>query len=89
MDKKKEIVRFENVYFSYKDHTVLEDITLSVFENDMLAVIGPNGGGKTTLHRLTLGLIKPTGETVMLFGGILRAYTLKNTRETRRVPDSR
>ena len=68
MDEKKEIVRFENVYFSYKDHTVLEDITLSVFENDMLAVIGPNGGGKTTLLRLTLGLIKPTGGTVMLFG---------------------
>jgi len=68
MNEKKEIVRFANVYFSYRDYPVLEDITLSIFEDDMLAVIGPNGGGKTTLLRLTLGLIKPTGGTVSLFG---------------------
>jgi zinc transport system ATP-binding protein len=68
MDEKKVIVRFESVYFSYGDYTVLENVTLSILEDDMLAVIGPNGGGKTTMLRLTLGLIKPTSGKVSLFG---------------------
>jgi zinc transport system ATP-binding protein len=68
MDKSKEIVRFENVYFNYGEYPVLENINLSIFEKDMLAVIGPNGGGKTTMLRLILGLIKPSRGTVKLFG---------------------
>ncbi len=67
MKEKKEIVRFESVYFKYGEFTVLEDITLSIYENDRLAVIGPNGGGKTTLLRLMLGLLKPASGTVRLF----------------------
>jgi zinc transport system ATP-binding protein len=47
---------------------VLEDISFSILEDDMLAVIGPNGGGKTTLLRLILGLLKPSRGTVKLFG---------------------
>lgn len=69
MNEKKEIVRFDNVYFSYGEFTVLEDVTLSIYENDRLTVIGPNGGGKTTLLRLMLGLLKPVKGTVSLFGG--------------------
>ena len=68
MNEKNEIVRFDDVYFNYGDYTVLEDISFSILEDDMLAVIGPNGGGKTTLLRLILGLLKPTKGTVKLFG---------------------
>ena len=44
---------------SYGSKTVLEDVNFSVGENDFIGVIGPNGGGKTTLLKLILGLIKP------------------------------
>ena len=68
MNEKNEIVRFDDVYFNYGDYTVLEDISFSILEDDMLAVIGPNGGGKTTLLRLILGLLKPSRGTIKLFG---------------------
>jgi zinc transport system ATP-binding protein len=44
---------------SYGAKTVLQDIDLRVNENDFIGVIGPNGGGKTTLLKVILGLLKP------------------------------
>jgi len=47
---------------------VLQGLSLSVHEGDFLAVLGPNGGGKTTLLRVILGLEKPSSGTVTVFG---------------------
>jgi zinc transport system ATP-binding protein len=47
---------------------VLQDVSLSVHVGDFLAVLGPNGGGKTTLLRAILGLEQPTTGTVRVFG---------------------
>lgn len=58
----------DNVSFSYEEDVVLDDITISVPQNKFLAVIGPNGGGKTTLLRLLLGLLVPKTGTISLFG---------------------
>jgi zinc transport system ATP-binding protein len=44
---------------SYGNHIVLQDIDFKVSENDFIGVIGPNGGGKTTLLKIILGLISP------------------------------
>ena len=55
-----ELVKIENLTFGYDKTPVLENVNLSVFEKDFLGVIGPNGGGKTTLLKLILGLIKPS-----------------------------
>jgi zinc transport system ATP-binding protein len=44
---------------SYGDNVVLKDINFRVSENDFIGVIGPNGGGKTTLLKVILGLLKP------------------------------
>ena len=50
---------------SYGNHPVLEDVDFRVNETDFIGVIGPNGGGKTTLLKVILGLIKPVkGEIV-------------------------
>jgi len=50
---------------SYDDNVVLQDVNFKVSEDDFIGVIGPNGGGKTTLLKLILGLIKPVkGEIV-------------------------
>ncbi len=57
------IVEMRNVTFAYRGEAVIEGINLVVSQGDFIAMIGPNGGGKTTLLRLILGLLKPeTGE---------------------------
>lgn len=63
-----DIVRLEHVWFSYSAEPVLEDINLTLSAFDFLTIIGPNGGGKTTLLKLLLGLNKPTHGTVQVLG---------------------
>lgn len=55
-----QLVEVRNVSFSYGSKQVLRDITLDICSGDYLGIIGPNGGGKTTLLKLILGLLKPT-----------------------------
>lgn len=52
----------------YNGNTVIENIDLSLYERDFLAIIGPNGGGKSTLIKTILGLIKPISGYVKIFG---------------------
>ncbi|MFC1846403.1 metal ABC transporter ATP-binding protein [Chloroflexota bacterium] len=54
------LIELENVWVRYDGVPVLEDVTLYVGHNDFLGIIGPNGGGKTTLLKVILGLITPT-----------------------------
>jgi zinc transport system ATP-binding protein len=63
-------VQFENVTFAYAagQPPALEGITLEVREGELLAVIGPNGGGKSTLLKLMLGLLTGNSGTVTVFG---------------------
>ncbi|MFC1903447.1 metal ABC transporter ATP-binding protein [Chloroflexota bacterium] len=56
----KELVRLDNIWVHYDGTPVLEGINLSIKSNDFLGIIGPNGGGKTTLLKVILGLIKPS-----------------------------
>lgn len=61
-------IEIEKVSFRYDKQSILEDISLCVDEHDFMAIIGPNGGGKSTLLKLILGLLKPTQGTIKLFG---------------------
>ncbi|MGE5587588.1 MAG: metal ABC transporter ATP-binding protein [Clostridia bacterium] len=63
-----EVVRLENVWVQYDGVPVLEDVNLVVHESDFLGVIGPNGGGKTTLLRTILGLARPSRGRVTVLG---------------------
>jgi len=58
----------DNGSFSYTRHPVLDGVTLTVPKGDFAMVVGPNGGGKTTLIKLILGLLVPTSGRVSLFG---------------------
>lgn len=62
------IVEIRNVFFSYNGQEVLQDVNFDVAEGDFIAMIGPNGGGKTTLLRLMLGLLKPAQGSVRVLG---------------------
>jgi zinc transport system ATP-binding protein len=62
-------VVFVGVSFGYVPaQHVLENVNLELGEGEFVAVAGPNGGGKTTLVRLALGLEKPTAGKVLLYG---------------------
>ena len=64
----KNIIKLEQVSFAYNRFLALQDVNLEVAERDFIGVIGPNGGGKTTLLRLLLGLLKPLRGTVSVLG---------------------
>jgi zinc transport system ATP-binding protein len=61
-------VEIEGVSVYFDSKCVLEDINLKVLENDFLGIIGPNGGGKTTLLKVIAGLLKPTKGSVRVYG---------------------
>ncbi len=54
-----EIVRLEHVYYSYKNDDTIIDCCFSISNKDYIAIMGPNGGGKTTLLKLIIGLLSP------------------------------
>jgi iron complex transport system ATP-binding protein len=58
----------ENLSFGYPGPTVGRDVTLGVKPGEALALLGPNGGGKTTLLKTMLGLLPPHGGIVRLDG---------------------
>ncbi|MFA5479926.1 MAG: ABC transporter ATP-binding protein [Candidatus Muiribacteriota bacterium] len=62
------IIKIENLNFGYNNSLVLENINLILKKNDFLAIIGPNGGGKTTLLKLIMGLLKPVSGKIELLG---------------------
>ncbi len=62
------IISANNLSFSYNGETVLENVNLTINENDFVWIVGPNGGGKTTLLKLMLGLLKPKNGTIKIFG---------------------
>ena len=68
MMNKKEIVTLEHIWVWRDGVLALEDITLPIKENVLLGVIGPNGGGKTTLLYTILGLLKPRRGKVSVCG---------------------
>ncbi len=61
-------VQIQDLCFGYEEREVLHNINLTVSQGDFAIVVGPNGGGKTTLLRLMLGLLEPRFGAVRIFG---------------------
>ncbi|MBU1095289.1 MAG: ABC transporter ATP-binding protein [Bacteroidetes bacterium] len=62
------IIELENVYVHYGKTLALEDVNLKINQKEFLGIIGPNGGGKTTLLKVLTGLIKPNRGSVKICG---------------------
>jgi zinc transport system ATP-binding protein len=62
------VIQVEKLVVSYGDEPALTDVDLTVLEGDYLGIIGPNGGGKTTLLKSILGLIRPDSGRVLVHG---------------------
>jgi len=61
-------VEVKNLYFKYDNEWVLENVNFELKEKEFMAIIGPNGGGKTTLLKILLGFLKPTKGEVKIYG---------------------
>jgi len=61
------LIALRDVTFAYDDEPILDRVSLDVGRRDFLAVIGPNGGGKTTLLKVMLGLLQPRSGSVVRF----------------------
>lgn len=74
-DHSQNIIEIQAVSFGYTGNEfALKDINLNVHAGDYLGVIGPNGGGKTTLLKIMLGLLSPTKGEVKLFGAPIEKF---------------
>ena len=62
------IISIADVSFAYREEPVLSRVSLDIIRGDYLGIIGPNGGGKTTLIKLMLGLIRPTTGSISILG---------------------
>jgi len=62
------VVEIKDLWFSFNGRPVLRNVNLSIQEKEFLALIGPNGGGKTTLLKLMLGLLEPAKGEIRVFG---------------------
>lgn len=61
------IVQVEEVSFSYDREPILSKVSFTIEEGEWIGVIGPNGGGKTTLLKLLLGFLQPESGSIRLF----------------------
>lgn len=61
------IIQLTGISVAYDEKTVLDRVNLTIYERDFLGIIGPNGGGKTTLIKIILGLLHPNAGTLRFF----------------------
>lgn len=71
-----EYIKLSGINLSYGAKVVLHDVNLTVNRGDFMAVTGPNGGGKTSLIRIMLGLLKPSSGIVKYYNKGVEANTL-------------
>ncbi len=88
------IIEFFNVNFKYETFFTLRDVSFSVNENDFIGIIGPNGGGKSTLLKLLLGILKPLNGEIKILNkepkntAYLLGYVPQNTNLNKDFPIS-
>ncbi len=61
-------IKVHDLSFRYGDNLVLDSVSLDIHQNDFLGLVGPNGGGKTTLVKLILGVLEPLTGSVKVLG---------------------
>ncbi len=75
MDRSDPLILVENVSFSFNDLEVIQDVSFAISPGDFVALIGPNGSGKTSLIRIILGILKPSTGRIVLLGEELSQFT--------------
>jgi zinc transport system ATP-binding protein len=86
-NSKTPLITFDQVSFSYSNTPVLREISFQVYPGEFIGIIGPNGGGKTTLLKLILGFLKPSKGKIDVFGQNL-AFHSTSSNQLAYVPQS-
>ncbi len=73
-DRGEMLLSLDGVSMSWDGREVLHDVSFDVCRGDFMAITGPNGGGKTTLLRILLGLLRPTSGTVTRAANVRVGY---------------
>ncbi|MBU2709003.1 zinc ABC transporter ATP-binding protein ZnuC [Zooshikella marina] len=68
------LLQLTDINVCYADQPILQNVTLSISEKEIVTLIGPNGAGKTTLVRVVLGLLNPTSGTRQMRDGVTIGY---------------
>lgn len=68
------IIELDHVCFSFTKEEVIKDVSLYIHKGDYVGIIGPNGGGKSTLIKLMLGILKPSDGSIKLFGKDIKEF---------------
>jgi zinc transport system ATP-binding protein len=68
MNRSQPAIAIEDLFFSYESRQILSEVNLSIEPFDSICVVGPNGGGKTTLIKLIIGLLTPDRGEIRIFG---------------------
>lgn len=68
-DTTRPLITLSGICMDYDGRSILSDVSTTVCHGDFVAITGPNGGGKTTLLRIILGLLRPAAGTVTYCGG--------------------
>ena len=74
IDFKSALVETKNLTYRVGKQEIVSDINIKILQGDYTAIIGPNGGGKTTLIRLILGLNKKSSGDIFLFGTKIKKF---------------
>ncbi|WP_028320280.1 metal ABC transporter ATP-binding protein [Desulfatiglans anilini] len=61
-------IEVEHLWFAFDERPIIQDVNFRLEQGDFLGILGPNGGGKTTLLKLLLGLLKPDKGTIRILG---------------------
>lgn len=78
------VIQGSNLYFRYQDAPVLSNVSFEIKQGEYVGIIGPNGGGKTTLLKLILGFLHPEKGSLEILG----ASPLKAQRSLAYVPQN-
>jgi zinc transport system ATP-binding protein len=70
----KTVIKLQNISFGYPSLKLIQNLNLEIFAGDYIGILGPNGGGKSTLLKLILGLVKPEKGTSFLFEKEVRGF---------------
>ena len=81
-DARREVISLRHVWAGYDHQAVLKDVNLSVKALDFIGIVGPNGGGKTTLFKVLLGLIAPIRGEVRIMGEPVEKGRLSSCRRS-------
>ena len=80
------LIEISHVSASYDGVDALDDVSINIKDGDFIGVIGPNGGGKTTLLKLILGLKKPDKGSINISEGLNIGYMPQQSEIDRMFP---